>query len=578
MKILKLLNKFFIIFFTFCFFLKISSANEPIDIWKIEKINNSNKNVIISDGTSNSDTIQGVKIEQQNENIIINQELDSSEIKLAGLYDPAENGLTIDMWTNSNGIEIKNLLENISPENLSDFSERILDIALLTNSYFPSKNIEAQEFIDFKFKYLIKKKDFDLIKRFLIKNPSLKNNHKLVRYYADYYLSISQLDKSCEIFEQIDLIDDDYLTNFKIYCLLYQNKKEEAQLLFDLKSELESLDNFFVNKFNFLMGYEIKEETLSDENILYFHLSHKTIENFEYKPKLDTPKFIWKYLSFSNLLKGTNSINIEDIEQVRLIEKATSEEAYDEKELLNLYKKFQFDINQLLDVDKNYKLLPDFKARALLYQRLLLTVDTEQKLILLSKLKQLFDKSKLTKAFDDELSNILMKIDEEEVPSNFTTFYKNNKEKEKIKESKIKFNNKIIHQSKLLNYFLNKTSLPKIEKETNDLLRKIKKNKKYSFSTKDILMLESLKSDGVKISKKYNKLYDHKSNLPAEINSFIINGETGIVLLKLVEIIGKEEVENLDTNSITFLVEIMNELKIVNLRNEILLKVLPLKV
>jgi len=578
MKILKLLNKFFIIFFTLCFFLKISSANEPIDIWKIEKINNSNKNVIISDGTSNSDTIQGVKIEQQNENIIINQELDSSEIKLAGLYDPAENGLTIDMWTNSNGIEIKNLLENISPENLSDFSERILDIALLTNSYFPSKNIEAQEFIDFKFKYLIKKKDFDLIKRFLIKNPSLKNNHKLVRYYADYYLSISQLDKSCEIFEQIDLINDDYLTNFKIYCLLYQNKKEEAQLLFDLKSELESLDNFFVNKFNFLMGYEIKEETLSDENILYFHLSHKTIENFEYKPQLDTPKFIWKYLSFSNLLKGTDSINIEDIEQVRLIEKATSEEAYDEKELLNLYKKFQFDINQLLDVDKNYKLLPDFKARALLYQRLLLTADTEQKLILLSKLKKLFDKSKLTKAFDDELSNILMKIDEEEVPSNFTTFYKNNKEKEKIKESKIKFNNKIIHQSKLLNYFLNKTSLPKIEKETNDLLRKIKKNKKYSFSNKDILMLESLKSDGVKISKKYNKLYDHKSNLPAEINSLIINGETGIVLLKLVEIIGKEEVENLDTNSITFLVEIMNELKIVNLRNEILLKVLPLKV
>tara|TARA_B100000965_G_scaffold181343_1_gene151321 strand:- start:1004 stop:2740 length:1737 start_codon:yes stop_codon:yes gene_type:complete len=578
MKILKLLNKFFIIFFTLCFFLKISSANEPIDIWKIEKINNSNKNVIISDGTSNSDTIQGVKIEQQNENIIINQELDSSEIKLAGLYDPAENGLTIDMWTNSNGIEIKNLLENISPENLSDFSERILDIALLTNSYFPSKNIEAQEFIDFKFKYLIKKKDFDLIKRFLIKNPSLKNNHKLVRYYADYYLSISQLDKSCEIFEQIDLINDDYLTNFKIYCLLYQNKKEEAQLLFDLKSELESLDNFFVNKFNFLMGYEIKEESLSDENILYFHLSHKTIENFEYKPQLDTPKFIWKYLSFSNLLKGTDSINIEDIEQVRLIEKATSEEAYDEKELLNLYKKFQFDINQLLDVDKNYKLLPDFKARALLYQRLLLTADTEQKLILLSKLKKLFDKSKLTKAFDDELSNILMKIDEEEVPSNFTTFYKNNKEKEKIKESKIKFNNKIIHQSKLLNYFLNKTSLPKIEKETNDLLRKIKKNKKYSFSNKDILMLESLKSDGVKISKKYNKLYDHKSNLPAEINSLIINGETGIVLLKLVEIIGKEEVENLDTNSITFLVEIMNELKIVNLRNEILLKVLPLKV
>ena len=66
----------------------------------------------------------------------------------------------------------------------------------------------------------------------------------MVRYYVDYYLSISQLDKSCEIFEVTDLINDDYLTNFKIYCLLHKNKKEEAQLLFDLKFELESLDNY----------------------------------------------------------------------------------------------------------------------------------------------------------------------------------------------------------------------------------------------------------------------------------------------------------------------------------------------
>ena len=27
----------------------------------------------------------------------------SKKIEIAGLYDPAENGLTIDMWSNSNG-------------------------------------------------------------------------------------------------------------------------------------------------------------------------------------------------------------------------------------------------------------------------------------------------------------------------------------------------------------------------------------------------------------------------------------------------------------------------------------------
>lgn len=578
MKISKQLSKICIVLLTFYFLTQVSFAAEPVDIWKIKKTDISNETDVENNETTNTEIIQGVKIEQQNEKVIINQELDAADVKLAGLYDPAENGLNIDMWSNSNGAEITSLLEKINSKKLSNFSKKILDVALLTNSYLPTNNISAEEFLNYKFEYLIKKKDFDLIKKFLIKNPSLKNSDKLVRFYADFHLSNSQLDKSCEIFEYINLVYDDYLTNFKIYCLLNQNKKEEAQLLFDLKSEMESIDDFFVKKFNVLMSYEKKDDVLSDENILYLHLSHKTIENFIYEPKIDTPRFIWKYLSTSNLLKEADLIDIEDDEQVKLIEKATSEEVYDEKELLNLYKKFEFNINQLINVNKIYKLLPDFEARALLYQRLLLTVDTEQKLILSSKLKKLFDDSNLSKAFDEELSNTLKKIDEEEIPSNFTTFYKENKEPEKVKESKIKFNNKILHQSKLLNYFLNKTSLLKVEKETNDLLKKVKRNKKYSFSSKDIMMVESLKSDGVKILKKYDDLYEYKSKISNEINSFIVNGETGLVLLKLVEIIGKDEVENLDIESISFVVGIMNELKIISLRNEVLLKVLPLKV
>jgi len=578
MKISKQLSKICIVLLTFYFLTQVSFAAEPVDIWEIKKTDISNETDVENNETTNTKIIQGVKIEQQNEKVIINQELDATDVKLAGLYDPAENGLNIDMWSNSNGDEITASLEKIYSTKLSNFSKKILDVALLTNSYLPTNNILAEEFLNYKFEYLIKKKDFDLIKKFLIKNPSLKNSDKLVRFYADFHLSNSQLDKSCEIFEYINLVYDDYLTNFKIYCLLNQNKKEKAQLLFDLKSEMESIDDFFVKKFNVLMSYEKKDDVLSDENILYLHLSHKTIENFIYEPKIDTPRFIWKYLSTSNLLKEADLIDIEDDEQVKLIEKATSEEVYDEKELLNLYKKFEFNINQLINVNKIYKLLPDFEARALLYQRLLLAVDTEQKLILSSKLKKLFDDSNLSKAFDEELSNTLKKIDEEEIPSNFTTFYKENKEPEKVKESKIKFNNKILHQSKLLNYFLNKTSLLKVEKETNDLLKKVKRNKKYSFSSKDIMMVESLKSDGVKILKKYDDLYEYKSKISNEINSFIVNGETGLVLLKLVEIIGKDEVENLDIESISFVVGVMNELKIISLRNEVLLKVLPLKV
>jgi len=579
MKILKLLSKFFIILFLFSTFAKTAISNEPVDIWNIEKKESVIEEKLIENKKSiNNETIQGIKIGDQNKNIIVNNSLGANDIKLAGLYDPAENGLSIDMWSNSNGKEIKFLLEKLSSKKLSNFSEKILDVALLTNSYLPSNNISSEEFLEFKFQYLIKKKDFKLIKNFLIKNPSIKENDKIIRFYIDYHLSNSQLDKSCEIFDHVKIITSDYLNNFKIYCLIDQNKKEEAQLLFDLKSEFGSLDEFFVKKFNILMGYEKKDVLVSDKNILKLHLSHKTNENFSYEPKIDTPKYIWKYLSTSNLLKDSDLINIENSDQVKLIETATNEGAYEEQELFDLYKRFQFDINQLINVKDAHKLLPDYQGRALLYQRLLLTSDSFLKLDLSSMLNKSFDESNLSNTFDKELSKILKTINEDQVPSNFTTFYKQNRENEKEKELRIKFNNKIFHQSKLLNYFLNKTSLPKVEKETNDLLKKIKKNKKYSFSKKDIMMIESLKSDGVQILKKYDKLYKHKPNVPVEINSMIVNGETGLLLLKIAHIIGEDELEDIDLESVSFIVGILNELNTINLRNEILLKVLPLKV
>ena len=208
----------------------------------------------------------------------------------------------------------------------------------------------------------------------------------------------------------------------------------------------------------------------------------------------------------------------------------------------------------------------------------MLTSDDLLRLDLSYKLKKSFEDAKLSNAFNKELSKILRTINQNKIPSNFTTFYEENREFDKDKELKIKFNNKIFHQSKLLNYFLNKTSLPKVEKETNDLLKKIKKNKKYFFSIKDTMMIESLKSDGVQILKKYDNLYEYKADVPIEINSMVVNGETGLVLLKIADIIGEDELEDIDLESVSFIVGILNELNSIDLRNEILLKVLPLKV
>ena len=578
MKILKQLSKFFLSTLLISNSFNLLNANEPVDIWNIEKKENEETNVLIQTENNESNVIQGIKIDQQNEKILVNDTLDASKIKLVGLYDPEENGLSIDMWSNSNGEDIKYILGNLKSKKLSNFSEKVLEIALLTNSYIPNTNILPNEFLDFKFNYLIKKKNYDLIKEFLIKNPNLNESDNLIKFYVDYYLSNSQLDKSCEIFEIVNSITDNYLTNFKMYCLIDQDRREEAQLLFDLKSELGNVDKFFADKFNILMGYKKPNEEISEKNILNFHISHKTVREFEYEPKLDTPKFIWSYLSNSNLLKNSDLIDIESSDQIKLIEIATNDGVYEEQELLNLYKRFQFDINQLLNFNDAYKLLDDYEARALIYQRLLLSDENSQKLTLLSLLHDLFKKSNLSNAFDEELAIILKKIPEDEIPSNFTSFYNNNKEPEKTAKLKIKFNNKVFHQSKVLNYFQNKTSLPQAEKETNDLLKKIKKNKKYFFSIKDIMMAESLKSDGIQFLKKYDGLYEYNPSIPADINSMIVNGETGLVLLKIAQIIGEDEIEDLDLESVNFVVGIMNELKMINLRNEILLKVLPLKV
>ena len=58
-------------------------------------------------------------------------------------------------------------------------------------------------------------------------------------------------------------------------------------------------------------------------------------------------------------------------------------------------------------------------------------------------------------------------------------------------KEKVKFNNDILHQSKLINYFNGDYSKSKIEKDINNFLKKIKKNKKYFFSKKDQILLLS---------------------------------------------------------------------------------------
>ncbi len=119
----------------------------------------------------------------------------------------------------------------------------------------------------------------------------------------------------------------------------------------------------------------------------------------------------------------------------------------------------------------------------------------------------------------------------------------------------------------------------KIEKDLESFLKKIKKNKKYFLSKKDIIFIESLKSDGIEISKKYDDLYVIDNNeVPTDIQVMINNREKGMALLRIVEVIGQDNLERIDEDTIYFIITTLNELNIDLIRNRILLKVLPLKV
>ena len=75
--------------------------------------------------------------------------------------------------------------------NLSKDASELMNIALLTNSYYPEININAEEFLKIKSDWLIKNKNMDLIEQYLIKNQILNLHPELSRYLVDQYLSES---------------------------------------------------------------------------------------------------------------------------------------------------------------------------------------------------------------------------------------------------------------------------------------------------------------------------------------------------------------------------------------------------
>ena len=584
MKNSKLLNSLiFQLLLTIVFSIQLIAA-ESIDIWKGSseiKIESAESNQINPDDEKKSlfEERQIVKTDIFQEN---NEDLDFN--KVYGLFDPEENNLSLEIWIESDGKILLEQLKRIETINLSKDSEELLIKILFTNSYLPVKNINSSDFLDYKLEWLIKKDKVDIIEEFLSKNPDIENNTNLLKYLIDKDLSEADINKACEKIKFFNKgTNDDYLQKFKIYCLINGNNLAEAQLQYDLLNEKGSIDNFYNKKINYLLGYtEETDGEVSDKNLLNFYLSHIANSDFQYDPSMKTSKYIWKYLSSSNLLADPNSIDLEDETKFNLYEWAAANNSYNKKELFNIYGKFLFSFDQFLNAEEIYETLPPYKARALIYQTALLSDNLEKKLNMLVLLNDLFKKDDIENAFSEELSSILLSIEEEDVPSKYLGFYqiKINLPTEEEDFGKIRFDNKILHKSKLLKYFIEDNyTVEKLENDLISIYKKIKKDKKYYFSAKDVILLDSLKADGIKLPKKLEKKYSsNKLTIPQGLIDLSDQGQIGLVLLKIIEIIGEDQLEDLDPETLYFITATLNKLDLKKIRNNIIIKTLPYRV
>ena len=141
---------------------------------------------------------------------------------------------------------------------------------------------------------------------------------------------------------------------------------------------------------------------------------------------------------------------------------------------------------------------------------------------------------------------------------------------------KIKYDDKILHRSRVIKYFQNEIDQKKAQKDLLKIFKKIKKNRKYFFSAKDLALVESLAKDGFDIPNEFNYQEISKQySIPNDLLKLKKNKESAFLTLKLVEIIGEDEAYNLDPETIYFITHLLNQNNLRKIRNDILISALP---
>ena len=557
-----------------------SGAEEKIDIWNNKeksKIDSNPKDKSKENEKTQLNKIQSVESDtriQIEENSKINEE----QVKVYGVYDPADYDFNLNMWSSTQAEDVRASLKRLKKIKLSKTSNEILENVLLSFS-FPPSGMNDKEFIDLKINWLINNNRLELIEDFLKRNEEFEGKDRVVQYVVDQNIAKADIKEGCKKIKFIDsTIKDSYLEKFKIYCLVFDNKKSQARLLLDLLREQNQSDKFFDDKINYLLGISEKtSDKINEKNLLNFYLSSVTIKEFKYSPTQNTKKEIWQYLNAANLIKLED---YSDKKKIKDLENAANQGQVDNKVIFNIYKQIPFNLNTLINAKNVYQTLDEIEARSLIFQKYLLSEDTTSRIEYLFLLEDLFKKSKLENIFTKKLSDTLKEIGLENIPEEYKKIAESRINKEdSILLGKIKYNDKVLHQSKIIKFYLEDEQQKKIQKDIDKIFKKISKNKKYFFSAKDLALVDALVKDGFSIPSNFNKEeLASKYDVPKNLLQLIEKKQNAYLALKIVEIIGEDEPYQLDPETIYFITNLLNETNLIKIRNKVLISALPQRV
>ena len=562
------------------FFYSPLFCEDKIDIWKNKSeipISTSDKEIQKKKNQDKPktnqtiDTLEKIKIEESSP-------IQSSGPKVYGIYEPANFNLNLNMWSTTKAEDLRSSLKRLYKINLSRSSNEILESILFSFSY-PPEGMSEKEFVDLKINWLIQNGKTDLLESFLKKNEQFDSKSKAVQYLVDKNIEGANIKAGCEKIGFIDAkIKDSYLEKFKIYCLIFNDKKAEAQLLLDLLREQKQSSKFYDDKINFILGVSDKTDNkINEKNLLNFYLSSITISDFKYEPTKKTKPEIWKYLNAANLIKLDDA---SDKDKIKELELAANDGQLDKNKIFEIYKKIPFNLNMLLNAKNNYQTLDNSDARAIIYQKYLLSDDDKSKLEYLLLLEDLFKKDGLVKIYPKFLSDQIQKIDIENLPKEYQEDAASRiVVEEDLLLGKVKYNDKVLHQSKILKYFIEGENKKKVQKDIDKIFKKISKNKKYFISAKDLALADALLKDGFILPPnfKYKELAN-KFDIPKNLLKLIDNEQKAFLALKIVEIIGEDDPHQLDPETIYFITNLLNKMDLVIIRNKVLNSALPKRI